>query len=88
MSVEDIIQYPSCTNRILVADLPFGGVNVIVCGDQYPFPPLAAGAHGTLYHDNYLNVIPEISLGRMIYEKFKTMVVLLLFSLFHADQTF
>ena len=66
MNVADIIQHPSCTNKILVADLPFGGVHFIVCGDQYPFPPIAADAHGALYHGNYPNDKPEISLGRTI----------------------
>ena len=53
-------------------DLPFGGVNVILVGDFHQFPPIAGKS---LYwpidpvKDN-----AEESLGRMLYEQFKTVV--------------
>ena len=58
--------------------LPFGGVNVIICGDLHQFPPVASRARAALYYPANLSLkdTEDEVLGRMIYEQFQTVVIL------------
>ncbi|KAG8945718.1 hypothetical protein FRC04_000577 [Tulasnella sp. 424] len=57
-------------------DAPFGGVNVIIIGDFYQFPPVAAKASAPLYFPiNRRADTEEDVIGRALYEKFKTVRV-------------
>lgn len=71
--------------------LPFGGVNIIICGDFHQFPPIVSQKEGALYHPIHGSVtegspnVPktpdqvknDLSIaGRAIYEKFQTVVLL------------
>ncbi|KAG8700967.1 hypothetical protein FRC09_005642 [Ceratobasidium sp. 395] len=60
-------------------DLPFGGINIILCGDAHQIPPVAVAAGGALYHpatsSRYITS-PEAGLGRKIYESFGAVVIL------------
>jgi len=57
---------------------PFGGVNVILCGDFHQFPPVAGKKRCPLYYPNDIEKgdSPEFCLGRELYEAFQTVVVL------------
>ncbi|CUA73486.1 hypothetical protein RSOLAG22IIIB_05336 [Rhizoctonia solani] len=62
-----------------VFDLPFGGINVILCGDLHQFPPVASSSHGALYHPTKPGTSPSQvnqAAGRSLYEKFDTVVML------------
>ncbi|CUA71576.1 Structural maintenance of chromosomes protein 4 [Rhizoctonia solani] len=62
-----------------VFDLPFGGVNVILCGDLHQFPPVAVSSHGALYNPTKPGTSPSQinqAAGRSLYEKFDTVVTL------------
>ncbi|KAJ7577509.1 hypothetical protein C8J56DRAFT_1061168 [Mycena floridula] len=54
--------------------LPFGGFNVIMCGDQHQFPPVA-NPLGALYCD-LPNDTEEGTHGRALYKQFTTVVSL------------
>ncbi|PSS37626.1 hypothetical protein PHLCEN_2v553 [Hermanssonia centrifuga] len=59
----------------------FGGVNVILCGDLHQFPPVVSAHEEYLFYENSLrrDVDPKShtrAAGRVIYEEFKTVVVL------------
>ena len=55
----------------------FGGVNVILCGDLYQFPPVAQPLSESLYHPiNMATDSIDHQLGWAIYEEFKTVVIL------------
>ncbi|EUC56046.1 ATP-dependent DNA helicase PIF1, putative [Rhizoctonia solani AG-3 Rhs1AP] len=58
------------------SDLPFGGVNVILCGDFHQFPPVAGSSRNALYVPNTTGNPVETSLGREIYEMFSIVVIL------------
>lgn len=57
-------------------DKPFGGINVILCGDFHQFPPVASAKNAPLYHfelfDNHSRL--DDALGREIYEQFNIVV--------------
>ena len=53
-------------------DLPFGGVNVILVGDFHRFPPI--GGKPLYWPIDPAKDNAEESLGRMLYEQFKTVV--------------
>ncbi|KAJ7582248.1 hypothetical protein C8J56DRAFT_1056402 [Mycena floridula] len=55
--------------------LPFTGYNVILCGDQHQFPPIA-NLLGALYCD-LANDTDEGTCGRALYEQFTTVVSLI-----------
>ncbi|CAE6472874.1 unnamed protein product [Rhizoctonia solani] len=58
-------------------NLPFGGVNTILCGDLHQFPPIAASSNGALFHLTDLsreNPNDDRPMGRAIYEQFRTVV--------------
>jgi len=58
-------------------DDPFGGLNVILCGDLHQFPPVANWATEALYHPvNGADDSTEAQIGRKIYESFTTVVIL------------
>lgn len=59
------------------ADTPFGGVNVILCGDFHQFPPVACKKNAPLYYPVHpgKDTIRE-EMGRKLYEQFKTVVIL------------
>jgi hypothetical protein len=60
-----------------VSDLPFGGVNILLCGDFHQFPPVATSPNNALYHLTRIGLDPpNILLGCKIYEKFQTVVIL------------
>ncbi|KAG8724803.1 hypothetical protein FRC09_013989 [Ceratobasidium sp. 395] len=62
-----------------VGDLPFGGVNILLCGDGHQIPPVAVSAGGALYHpatSEKFVTSPEAGIGRKIYESFNTVVIL------------
>lgn len=58
---------------------PFGGINVVICGDFHQFPPVAAKRVAALYYPNdpaNIKETVEDQLGRGIYESFRTVVIL------------
>ncbi|TFY52705.1 hypothetical protein EVJ58_g9862 [Rhodofomes roseus] len=58
---------------------PFGGVNVIICGDFHQFPPVATKRIAPLYYQNDPSNPAETiddQMGRSIYEAFSTTVIL------------
>lgn len=59
-------------------DLPFGGLNVILCGDFHQFPPVSRRASSALYYpsDTTANESEDARTGRMLYEMFRTVVIL------------
>ncbi|KAI0076306.1 hypothetical protein K474DRAFT_1645141 [Panus rudis PR-1116 ss-1] len=65
-------------NRASTADLPFGGVNVILCGDFHQFPPVATKTRAPLYYESDVTKGDTVDdcLGRTIYEAFTTVVLL------------
>ncbi|CCO35196.1 DNA repair and recombination protein pif1,mitochondrial [Rhizoctonia solani AG-1 IB] len=55
----------------------FGGVNVIIAGDFHQFPPVIGGAsNGALYTPTGPNATSKMLVGRLIYEQFRTVVLL------------
>lgn len=58
--------------------LPFGGINVIICGDFHQFPPVATRKRAALYYPSDLSSgdNEDDVLGRSIYEQFNTVVIL------------
>ncbi|KAG9124525.1 hypothetical protein FRC07_011299, partial [Ceratobasidium sp. 392] len=61
------------------SDFPFGGVNVILCGDGHQIPPVATANGGALYHpatSSRFRTAPEAALGRRIFESFELVVIL------------
>ncbi|CCO35593.1 DNA repair and recombination protein pif1,mitochondrial [Rhizoctonia solani AG-1 IB] len=62
-----------------VGHLPFGGVNIILCGDLHQFPPVAGASKCALYHPVDLKrdqTNTDSQYGRATYEKFETVVAL------------
>ncbi|KAJ7017151.1 hypothetical protein C8F04DRAFT_1244317 [Mycena alexandri] len=59
------------------ADVSFGGISLIDCGDFHQFPPVATGPSEALYYpiDTIRDSI-DSKIGRMIYEEFTTVVLL------------
>ncbi|THH14182.1 hypothetical protein EW146_g6117 [Bondarzewia mesenterica] len=59
-------------------DKPFGGVNVILCGDFHQFPPVATKKRASLYYPANASAgdSPEDCLGHLLYEQFLTVVIL------------
>jgi hypothetical protein len=58
-------------------DAPFGGLNVILCGDFHQFPPVATRASEPLYWPcNLAKDTADQIIGREIYEQFTTVVKL------------
>lgn len=58
-------------------NLPFGGVNVIICGDFHQFPPVIGGASNALYTRFGEGEGPDdLVHGRRLYELFTCVVVL------------
>jgi hypothetical protein len=57
---------------------PFGGVNVIICGDFHQFPPVGSGPKlpPLYWPGNRQNITVEQQTGRAIYEQFTTVVIL------------
>ena len=58
---------------------PFGGINVLICGDFHQFPPVASKRMAALYYPNDPTNVKETvedQLGRGIYESFHTVVIL------------
>ena len=54
----------------------FGGVNVILCGDLHQFPPVAVAAREFLYKATDAGHLESCVFGRLIYEEFRTVVIL------------
>lgn len=59
-----------------IPDAPFGGVNVILCGDLHQFPPVAKPTREYLYHPTRPEDPVLCKLGRAIWEKFDVVVLL------------
>lgn len=58
-------------------NLPFGGINVIICGDFHQFPPVIGGSNNALYTRFPDGQGPEDMVnGRRLYELFTCVVVL------------
>jgi hypothetical protein len=56
---------------------PFGGLNVIFCGDLHQFPPVACAKPETLYHPvNLTEDSDDAKIDRRIYEEFLMVVIL------------
>ncbi|OBZ68217.1 ATP-dependent DNA helicase PIF6 [Grifola frondosa] len=58
------------------ADKPFGGINVIICGDFHQFPPVANKKTAPLYYLVNDSKNPDDAIGRAIYEQFQCVVIL------------
>jgi hypothetical protein len=58
-------------------DLPFGGLNVLMCGDFHQFPPVAAASDSALYalRDNAKQIAKSTG-GRTLYQSFDKCVLL------------
>ena len=54
----------------------FGGINVILFGDLHQFPPVVTKARESLFYPIHISDTHEAKIGRMIYEEFKTVVIL------------
>ncbi|CCO34495.1 ATP-dependent helicase RRM3 [Rhizoctonia solani AG-1 IB] len=55
----------------------FGGVNVIIAGDFHQFPPVIGGSgNGALYTPIGPTATNKMLIGRLIYEQFRTVVLL------------
>ena len=59
-----------------ISALPFGRVNVILCGDFHQFPPVVGGKRTALYYPTANNDHELSNVGRQIYEQFLTVVIL------------
>lgn len=69
--LSNTLPHPNSSER------PFGGVNVILCGDFHQFPPVAGGTSSALYHPNRPGIdSADVSLGGKTYTQFKTVVIL------------
>ncbi len=57
-------------------DKPFGGINVILCGDFHQFPPVVSAKNAPLYHFELMENRHRLddAVGREIYEQFKVVV--------------
>ncbi len=62
----------------LDSSAPFGGLNVIICGDFHQFPPVGTKSRSPLYFPNNTSLGDKTDdcMGRIIYEGFTTVVVL------------
>lgn len=56
--------------------LPFGGVNVILCGDFHQFPPVVCNKRAPLYYDIHPGDSIRAQIGRKLYEEFQIVVLL------------
>lgn len=58
-------------------NLPFGGLNVIICGDFHQFPPVATKKNAPLYYpkDEVCDTEHE-KIGKDLYDKFQKVVIL------------
>ncbi|KAG8702074.1 hypothetical protein FRC08_003717, partial [Ceratobasidium sp. 394] len=70
------IQIGKMAHDPLAAAADFGGINVVVCGDGHQFPPVQGGAAGALYRKPEPGDSTEAKLGRDIFKRFTTIVVL------------
>lgn len=59
-------------------DEPFGGLNVILCGDPHQFPPVSRRASSALYYppDTIPHESNDARTGRMLFEMFRTVFLL------------
>lgn len=58
-------------------NLPFGGINVIICGDFHQFPPVATKKNAPLYYPkNELQDTEREKIGKDLYDKFDQVVIL------------
>ncbi|KIL54765.1 hypothetical protein M378DRAFT_1051766 [Amanita muscaria Koide BX008] len=57
-------------------DLPFGGVNVILCGDFHQFPPVKGAKRCSLYFPTSQQDTVERNAGSELYQQFSTVVIL------------
>ncbi|KAF5321196.1 hypothetical protein D9619_001956 [Psilocybe cf. subviscida] len=57
------------------AELPFGGMNVILSGDFHQFPPVQK-PYGALYVDSHPKDSREAIIGRELFLQFETVVIL------------
>jgi hypothetical protein len=57
---------------------PFGGLNVIICGDFHQFPPVVTKQTLPLYYpiDHSPNETSDNVIGREIYQRFTTVIIL------------
>ncbi|KZT22832.1 hypothetical protein NEOLEDRAFT_1035141, partial [Neolentinus lepideus HHB14362 ss-1] len=62
----------------IATDEPFGGLNVILCGDFHQFPPVSRKASSALYYPNHVaNTDTEDDRsGRLLYEAFNIVMLL------------
>lgn len=58
------------------SDKPFGGINVVLCGDFHQFPPVAQKKSAPLYYDTQPGISESVdeALGREIYKQFTVVV--------------
>jgi len=57
-------------------DLPFGGLNVVICGDFHQFPPVCSRKTAPLYWPASMDDSNEENVGSKLYSKFNKVVIL------------
>ncbi len=59
-----------------VEDLPFGGINVIICGDFHQFPPVCSQPLAPLYWPASMDELNDDTMGSKLYLKFTIVIIL------------
>lgn len=75
MKLSKIITTVLCAAERGDADLPFGGLNVILVGDFHQFPPIVCARSAPLYYPNNPRFNDEDAIiGREVYKQFSTVI--------------